>query len=92
MSASSDLRGAETPETPTSTSSNPLLALPAPEASASRGSKVLEMDQTISLDDLGPMVVNSDGVRFSPTNANCVFDAKNATHFRHFLELLTGKV
>lgn len=90
MSVSSDLQGAETLEMPTLTSSNPLPALPAPEASASN--KVLEMDQTISLDELGPLVVNADGVRFSPSNASCVFDAKNATHFRHFLELLTGKV
>jgi len=41
------------------------LALPAPNAS-NDGSKKLELGaQKISLDDLGPMVVNSDGVRIT---------------------------
>lgn len=38
------------------------LALPAPESSITKSLQKLHIDQTIKLDDLGPMVVNSDGV------------------------------
>ncbi|KAF8519373.1 hypothetical protein BU17DRAFT_47818 [Hysterangium stoloniferum] len=41
-----------------SSSSTPL-ALPAPDPSDS--TKTLMVDQTIRLDELGPMIVNSDG-------------------------------
>ncbi|KAF8591726.1 hypothetical protein K439DRAFT_1320250, partial [Ramaria rubella] len=45
--------------TPEDVSSTIPLALPSPDASGS--AKTLTIDQTIKLDELGPMVVNSDG-------------------------------
>ena len=49
----------ETSETTSLTSTSPL-ALPAPDVSGS--SQTLTIGQTIRLDELGPMIVNSDGV------------------------------
>lgn len=57
----------------TSTSTSPL-ALPAPDVLDN--SQTLTIDQTIRLDELGPMIVNSDGVRVSISLSTKSFDVK----------------
>lgn len=57
-----------TPDQPT------VLALPAPESGATANNKMDLSENTVhtvKLDELGPMVVNSDGVRALLTSACC---------------------
>lgn len=68
--------------------STPPLALPAPPEEKTRTLNVQE-ENTVTLDELGPLIVNSDGVRPPPSVSSNISLIHMALH-RHYQESRIG--